>query len=98
MKDRERRQYEQLLLARREGLLKAQGTRLRPNPEPAELSDAADLSRVSRETKITQRLRQTGSHLLRAIEEALDRIKRASFGTCTQCGRPVGRVWEQCRG
>ncbi len=84
--------YERLLIEKREELVQRgtlgvaggdSGVR-----EPADLADQA---RMVSEDEITERLRQTDSRLLRAIEEALERIKRGAFGVCASCGRPIGR-------
>jgi len=38
------------------------------------------------------RLKQTNSKLLRAIEDALTRIRQERFGTCEECGQPIRKV------
>jgi DnaK suppressor protein len=46
---------------------------------------------ATQETQITLRahLRESDSHLLRAIEEALARIAQGTFGICDACERPI---------
>ena len=38
------------------------------------------------------RLHQTDGKLLRAIEDALIRIRRENFGICAECGQPISKA------
>lgn len=92
MQEAEMRKYKRLLSARRNELVR-QGSITSGEdhtvPEPADVGDQA---RTAQETEVAERLRQTNSHLLRAIEEALERIRRGTYGVCAHCGRPTGRL------
>ena len=51
------------------------------------------------------RLHETDGRLLRAIDDALARIRHGEFGICAECGQPIGKVrleaapWPRwCRG
>jgi DnaK suppressor protein len=88
--DMDLHRYKQLLLAKRRELTAA-------TSECRGLAQAADdtrrdlMDRASGETevKVRIRLRQTEGHLARAIEEALDRIERRTFGVCEACKHPI---------
>jgi DnaK suppressor protein len=81
--------YRWLLLAKRREVLNARvGT---GGPFPAariEPGDVVDQAATDSEAKVQVRLRETESHLLRAIDEALVRFARGTFGVCLACGRP----------
>jgi DnaK suppressor protein len=38
------------------------------------------------------RLNQADSKLLRAIEDALARIRQERFGSCEECGQPISKA------
>jgi len=38
------------------------------------------------------RLHETDGKLVRAIEDALTRIRHEEFGICGECGQPIGKV------
>jgi DnaK suppressor protein len=40
----------------------------------------------------SMRLRQADSKLLRAIEDALTRIRQERFGICEECGQPISKA------
>jgi DnaK suppressor protein len=91
MRDDEVRKYKHLLIARRDELLKYGSVGSGVSHTVSEPADVGDQAKAAQETELTERLHQTNSHLLRAIQEALDRIKRGTFGVCAHCGRPIGR-------
>ena len=92
MGDDEVRKYKRLLIARRDELLKHGSIGSGVSHTVSEPTDVSDQAKTAQETELTERLRQTNSHLLRATEEALERIKRGTFGVCADCGRPIGRL------
>jgi DnaK suppressor protein len=49
------------------------------------LADFLDQSVHSVEESVQVRLRQTDSRLLKAIDAALDRVERGTFGVCEVC-------------
>ena len=51
--------------------------------------DLIDQANADAEAELQVRLRQTDGKLLRAIEEALVRIKRGTYGVCTSCQQPI---------
>src|SRR5437773_9381016 len=54
--------------------------------------DPTDRATEETEINIQARLRQSDSHLLRAIEEALARIAQSTFGMCDSCERPIAEA------
>ena len=54
--------------------------------------DLIDQANADAEAELQIRLHQTDSRLLRAIEEALGRIRQSTFGVCQVCKRPISKV------
>jgi len=44
------------------------------------------------EAQLQTQLHQSDARLLRAIEEALARIRHGTFGMCEVCRRPIGKA------
>ncbi len=51
--------------------------------------DIADQASGNNEVHIQLRLKQTDAKILQAIEEALGRIDKGSYGVCRDCGEPI---------
>ncbi len=81
---------EQFLLTRRSQSLRGAMIRREADHNLAERADWIDLANHSQENAITARLRQNQFRLLRAIEEALQRIRKGTFGVCANCGKHIG--------
>lgn len=83
--------YETLLLAKRDEL--ATGERLVDSITTADPhGDPVDLAASNADTAVQVRLKQTGSKLTRAIDDALKRIRQERFGVCEQCGQPISKT------
>jgi DnaK suppressor protein len=54
--------------------------------------DLADQASGNNEVHIALRLRQTDAKILQAIEEALSRIEKGTYGMCRDCGEPIADV------
>lgn len=54
--------------------------------------DLIDQANADAEAELQIRLQQTDSRLLRAIEEALDRIRQGTFGVCQVCKQPISKA------
>ncbi len=54
--------------------------------------DAVDQANADAEAELQIRLRQTNGRLLRAIEEALARIRQGIYGTCEACKQPISKA------
>ena len=51
--------------------------------------DMADQASGTNEVHIQLKLRQTDAKILQAIEEALERIDKGTYGVCRDCGEPI---------
>ena len=54
--------------------------------------DPVDRAASESSASVQMRLKQTDSKLLRAIEDALTRIRQERFGTCEECGQPISKA------
>ena len=87
------------LAALREALLKkrseilATSTGTRPLPAAADVNsrqgDLADQASGNNEVHIELKLKQTDAKILQAIEEALYRMEKGTYGICRDCGEPI---------
>ena len=61
-------------------------------PTPGELrGDPVDMATSEADAATQIRLHQTAGKLLRAIEDALTRIRHEEFGICEECGQPISK-------
>jgi DnaK suppressor protein len=83
--------YREALLRKRAELLAEGATRpLQTSMENnSRQGDLADQATGNNEVHIALKLRQTDSKILVAIEEALARIEKGTFGVCRDCGEPI---------
>jgi DnaK suppressor protein len=82
--------FQSLLLDKRDELVRAGGPKSGlQRQEAVRLADFIDQSVHSVEESLRVRLRQTDSKLLKAIDAALDRIERGTFGVCEVCVQPI---------
>jgi DnaK suppressor protein len=51
--------------------------------------DMADQASGNNEVHIALKLKQTDAKILQAIEEALLRIEKGTYGVCRDCGEPI---------
>ena len=51
--------------------------------------DMADQASGNNEVHIALKLKQTDAKILQAIEEALWRIEKGTYGACRDCGEPI---------
>lgn len=54
--------------------------------------DLADQATGNNEVHIQLKLKQTDAKILQAIEEALVRIEKGSYGVCRDCGEPIAEA------
>ena len=54
--------------------------------------DLADQATGTNEVHIQLRLKQTDAKILQAIDEALVRIDKGTFGICRDCGEPIAEA------
>ena len=54
--------------------------------------DMADQASGNNEVHIALKLRQTDAKIMQAIEEALVRIEKGTYGICRDCGEPIAEA------
>ena len=87
--------YRDALLAKREELEQTAG--LRPLQNSMEHNngrqgDMADQASGNNEVHIALKLKQTDAKILQAIEEALVRMEKGTYGICRDCGEPIAKA------
>jgi DnaK suppressor protein len=80
-------------LLRKRGEILASSTGSRALPAAADVNsrqgDLADQASGNNEVHIQLKLKQTDAKILQAIEEALYRMEKGSYGICRDCGDPI---------
>jgi len=80
-------------LLRKRGEILATSTGTRPLPASADVNsrqgDLADQASGNNEVHIQLKLKQTDAKILQAIEEALYRMEKGTYGICRDCGEPI---------
>ena len=90
MTARQHVQYQKLLLDKRSELTRAGGSKTGSlRQEGIRHADFLDQSAHAIEEAVQARLRQTDSRLLKAVDAALFRIERGTFGVCEVCTQPI---------
>ena len=93
MRPSDLQRYKRLLLEKRGELSSALGEAQSRVPAAGGLEgDLIDQANADAEAELQIQLHRTDGRLLRAIEEALARIEKHTFGICETCGRPVSKV------
>ena len=54
--------------------------------------DPVDVAASQTDAATQMRLHQTDGKLLRAIDDALTRIRQQEFGICEECGQPISKA------
>ena len=87
--------YKEALLRKRGEILSAGGG-VKPIPASMETNtrqgDLADQASGNNEVHIQLKLKQTDAKILQAIEEALVRIDKGTYGVCRDCGEPIAHA------
>jgi RNA polymerase-binding protein DksA len=80
-------------LLRKRAEILAASTGTKPLPESMDVNsrqgDLADQASGNNEVHIALKLKQTDAKILQAIEEALYRMEKGSYGICRDCGDPI---------
>jgi len=85
--------YSNLLLEKRRDLSSAQGEAQSRVPAAGGLQgDMIDQANADEEAELQIQLHQTDGRLLRAIEEALDRMRQGTYGVCVVCKQPISKA------
>jgi DnaK suppressor protein len=84
------------VLLKKRGEILATSTGTRPLPASADVNsrqgDLADQASGNNEVHIQLKLKQTDAKILQAIEEALVRLEKGTYGICRDCGEPIARA------
>jgi DnaK suppressor protein len=86
--------YKEMLLRKRgeilvEGAAKPLAASMETNTRQGDLADQAT---GNNEVHIQLKLKQTDAKILQAIEEALLRIEKGTYGACRDCGEPIAEA------
>jgi DnaK suppressor protein len=86
--------YKDALLRKRGEILGAGGIKpLQASMENnTRQGDMADQASGNNEVHIQLKLKQTDAKILQAIEEALWRIEKGTYGVCRDCGEPIAEA------
>jgi DnaK suppressor protein len=92
MNKRDLLRYKNLLLSKRQEL--STGKSLADSISTAgELrGDTADMANGEADAATQIQSHETDGKLLRAIDDALARIRNEEFGICTECGQPISKA------
>lgn len=86
-------QYRRSLLAKHQELLAANGGRLVLGAAGGLVgADLMDQAFAETEARVDAHISQDRSNLRRAIEWALERLRKGNYGICTACGKPISRA------
>jgi DnaK suppressor protein len=83
--------YREALMHKRAEILVSGGIRpLQASMETnSRQGDLADQASGNNEVHIALKLKQTDAKILQAIDEALARIDKGTYGICRDCGEPI---------
>ena len=85
--------YHKLLLAKQNELSSDRSDPQSRVPAAGGLEgDLIDQANADAEADLQIRLHQSDGRLLKAIEEALNRIRQGTFGTCAVCKQPIAKA------
>jgi DnaK suppressor protein len=84
--------YRNLLLAKQEELSASGGPVASISTAGEAHGDLLDLAACEANSALQIRLKETDGKLLRAIEDALTRIRQERFGICEECGQPISKA------
>ena len=83
-------EFQEALLKKRRELLAGEGLKpigsMMGNSRQGDMADQAD---GINEVHIALKLRSTDAKIMQAIEEALERLDRGTYGTCKDCGEMI---------
>ncbi len=93
MNARDLDRYKRLLLAKLDEVSATRRGAETPVPGADERpGDLVDQANSDAEAELQIGVHHSDAHLLRAIEEALARIRRGTFGVCQVCKQPISRA------
>ena len=89
---RDLQRYKRLLLAKRDELSATRDGKTFVPAAGGWEGDVVDQANSDTEAELQIRLHQADGRLLRAIEEALVRVKQGTYGVCVTCGHPISKA------
>ncbi len=93
METRDQQRYKRLLLTKLEELSATRGKAETVVPRAGGWrGDVADQASSDTEAELQIRLHQTDGRLMRAIEEAVVRVKQGTYGVCVTCGHAISKA------
>ena len=81
--------YKDALLRKRSEILAGGGIKPLQVDQNSRQGDLADQASGNNEVHIQLKLKQTDAKILQAIEEALWRIEKGTYGICRDCSEPI---------
>jgi DnaK suppressor protein len=81
--------YKDALVRKRSEILASGGIKPLQNETNSRQGDLADQASGNNEVHIQLKLKQTDAKILTAIDEALVRIDKGTFGVCRDCGGQI---------
>jgi DnaK suppressor protein len=90
MNKRDLKKFKAALDEKRESIISTAKKAHWENMEDTRHGDFVDQASDDNEVHVNLRLLQIDAKLLRAIEAAIDRIEKGSYGICTSCGQDIG--------
>jgi len=91
MHAKELQRYRALLIEKRRELVTARAGAVIPAAGRVE-GDPVEQATAEAEAELKTQLHRTDGRLLRAIDEALDRIYHRAYGVCESCREPIARA------
>ncbi len=85
------KKYKKILLSKREEIA-ASPDRATAADETQRTGDWVDHSSQENDLHVNLALKQTDTKLLRAIDEALQRVDQGIFGICMDCDEPIAEA------
>lgn len=93
MRGKELLRYERLLIEKRRELQRATTSPGSLIPAAGHVEgDPVDKATAEAEANLQIQLHHADGQLLRAIDDALNRINHGTFGSCETCGKPIARA------
>jgi DnaK suppressor protein len=92
MKNSDLLRYKNLLLSKRQELSTSKSLVDSISTAGELRGDPIDMASSETDAAMQIRLQQKDSKLLRAIEDALTRIRHEEFGICEECGQPISEA------
>lgn len=81
--------HKDALVKKRSEILVTGGIKPLQNEVNSRQGDLADQANGTNEVHIQLKLKQTDAKILQAIEEALARVDKGSYGVCRDCGEAI---------